>query len=137
MQMREVPPSFPRGGAPVPPMAWQRASARKLPEALSVGLEPTVHKALDHPTRRTLLRGLHRQADEPKTVPELLPAQSTPERNYHTMILCHCQVIEPVGDAPDELEQPRFRSVLAGDERIELVLEATQDWDRSAAPAAS
>lgn len=137
MQMRKVPPSLPRGGAPVTPNSWQRASARRLPDALSVGLEPTVHKALDHPTRRTLLRGLHTQADHPRTVLELLPGQSTPERNYHTMILCHCQVIEPVDEAPGELEEPRFRSVLAGNDRIELVLAATRDWDRSAAAAAS
>lgn len=132
MRIREVPPLLPRAGAPVAPSSWQRSSARKLPDALSVGLEPTVHKALDHPTRRTILRGLHGQAEDPQTAVELLPGQSPPERNYHTMILCHCQVIERVEESSSELGEPRFRSVVSGDDRIELVLAATADWDLSA-----
>lgn len=131
--MRKVPPLLPRGGAPVPSESWQRASARKLPDALSVGLEPTVHKALDHPTRRTILRGLHGKDGSPLTAPELLPEQSPPERNYHTMILCHCQVIERVEESPAEFGQPRFRSAVANDHKVDLVLAATEDWDRAAA----
>ncbi len=48
------------------------------------------------------------------------------------MILCHCQVIERVEESSSELGEPRFRSVVSGDDRIELVLAATADWDLSA-----
>jgi hypothetical protein len=131
MRIREVAPLLPRAGAPVAPSSWQRSSARKLPEALSVGLAPAVHKALDHPARRAILRGLHGSGEDPQTALELLPGQSPPERNYHTMILCHCQVIEQVEGTAGELGEPRFRSVVSGDDRIELVLAATADWDRA------
>lgn len=47
------------------------------------------------------------------------------------MVLCQCEVIERVGGPSGEPEEPRFRSVVAGNDRVELVLAATEDWDRS------
>lgn len=131
LRIREVPPTFPRPGAPRPPGSVDGASSRKLPDALSIGLEPRVRKALDHPSRRVILRGLHEgKGGAMRTAEELLPEDSASTRNHHTAVLRDCQVVEQVtGCTADESNRPMLRSAVVGDATIELVLEATKQWD--------
>ncbi len=129
MRIREVAPTIPRSGASTPGRS-KRAVSGKLPEALSTGLEPRVRKALDHRSRRVILRGLHvGKGSAVRTAEELLPGCSASHRHFHAGVLCECKLIERVDGVGDITPEPKFRSAVVGDSKVNLVLAATEQWD--------
>jgi hypothetical protein len=125
MRVRKLPPVVPRGGVPDP--NTEHPFVRRLMDDLSTVLDPRVFRALSHPSRRTILRRLHQpQGDAPHTAAALFPEGTRADRHYHTALLCDCEVIEKSAvvcvHPPVE---PRFRSTVSSDPKVELILSLT------------
>jgi DNA-binding transcriptional ArsR family regulator len=108
-------------------------SPRRLPEELVGGLAPNARYALNHPTRRGILRELHRDSTVPRTPDELLPLFPGASRStiaYHGSILEECGGVR-ITAAPAErgASARSFVSVVAADPEYHRVLVATEQLD--------
>lgn len=105
----------------------------RLATDLAATLEPGLQDALNHPTRREILRVLHR-VTRPWSVTETLvdlPDLNRGEISYHVQVLVDSACVEVVGTRPAPGGTERlFRSSVSGDDQALLVLGATQRSDR-------
>jgi len=104
----------------------------RLAAALAATLQPELQDALDHPTRREVLRTLNRFG-RPRSVPEIgaqLPFRLG-QLGYHLQILRRSGVViaEPVDNAV-EIGRVRYISQVSSDAEVCSVLRATERWDR-------
>ena len=108
------------------------ANGGGLASELLAALDPKLQDALNHPTRREILRVLH--AGGPRSVggvvAELSPL-SRGEVNYHAQVLedSECVVVEGPRPAVDERKR-LLRSTIGGSDQAQLVLRATRREDR-------
>jgi DNA-binding transcriptional ArsR family regulator len=98
---------------------------------LVASLEPRLQNALNHPTRREILRVLH--GGGPRSISEIvaeLSPLSRGEVSYHSQVLEDSECIAADGSQADPGEQERLlRSTLAGSEQAQLVLRAARRLD--------
>lgn len=97
-------------------------------------LEPGFQDALNHPTRRDILRAIHEDG-RPCSVGEIVADLDPLKRGevaYHAQVLKDAECIEAVGSrsAPGGEEQV-LASLVAGDEGVLAVLRSTRHSDRN------
>ena len=95
----------------------------RLDDELAAILEPKLQDALNHPTRREILRVLH-ASEQPCSVAGVLsklPPFKRGEVSYHLQVLQRCGAV--VGDSP-------YRSAVADDSKVRAALRATERDDR-------
>lgn len=111
-------------------------SPRPLPEGLAFSLAPRTRRALDHPTRRGILRELNRDPSTPRTSEDLLPLfpGATPRTiAYHAGVLYDCGgVAITVAPAARGAALRSFTSEVSGDVEYHVALAATEHLDASA-----
>ena len=103
----------------------------RLAAALAAALEPDLQDALNHPTRRDILRVLQ-EAERPCSVREIhqaLPPLSRGEVVYHLRVLVDAGSLEGEPHLLLGRRDPRYRSRFADDDQARLVLAATQEAD--------
>lgn len=110
----------------------------RLADELAARLEPRLQDALNHRTRREILRFLHAE-ERPGGVTEFLvslPSLRREEITYHARVLekSGCIEVEGNGVAPGER---LFRSNLQANDKALLVLRATEDSDQGHRGAAA
>lgn len=94
----------------------------RLADELAAILEPKLQDALNHPTRREILRVLH-ASEQPCSVTEILGKLSPLKRSevsYHLTVLRNCGAV--TGDS-------RYRSSVADDPKVRAALRATERED--------
>jgi hypothetical protein len=102
-------------------------------EMLAV-LEPELQDALNHPTRREILRALHEESRS-RSVTEIL-GDLVPLRRgevaYHAQVLRDSECVGVVGSRPAPGGQEQvLASLVAGSDQVLLVLRATRHLDRN------
>lgn len=105
---------------------------RKLPEEIAVLLAPHLRRALDHQTRRQILRVLNRSR-EPQTskdLTEAIPGASFSTIGYHTLVLEECGTLS-VKVAPSTAGGLRraYVSNVSDDRLVTSALQATRGID--------
>jgi hypothetical protein len=110
-------------------------SSQPLPEELARTLRPGVRHALNHPTRRGILRELNRDTATPKTADDLWP--SFPRASRST-IAYHAHVLNEYGGLSISAEPAErgavrrsFASEVASDPEYAIALAATEHLDVS------
>jgi DNA-binding transcriptional ArsR family regulator len=109
------------------------AADGRLADDLLARLEPKLQDALNHPTRREILRVLHAE-ERPRSIAELaaaLPTLKRGEISYHAQVLSNsgCIELEETRPALRQREQ-LFRSTVGDSDQAQLILRATQQSDR-------
>lgn len=112
----------------------------QLAHELAVALGPELQDALNHPTRREVLRVLHRSGRS-CGVPEILDRLSPLKRDE---VVYHVRVLEAAGAIVADGTQPAFggrdvlyRSVLVDEGNVVAALQATERSDRERRQGAS
>lgn len=105
-----------------------------LPSRLLAELSATERDALGHRLRRQILRALNASV-EPRSASEIraavLPQVSLSAIGYHTRVLEACGSVVLSGARPARTGINRlYVSKLAGNERVDAVLQATRSRDR-------
>jgi len=111
----------------------------RLADELAAILEPKLQDALNHPTRREILRVL-RASEQPISVAGVLgklPPLKRGEVSYHLQVLQRCGAVVGEGTRPapggrDSL----YRSAVADDPKVRAALRATEREDRKRREAA-
>jgi hypothetical protein len=102
-------------------------------EMLAV-LEPELQDALNHPTRREILRALHDERRS-RSVTEMLDDLAPLRRGevaYHALVLRDSECVGVVGNRTASGTQEQvLASLVAGSDEVQLVLRATRHLDRS------
>lgn len=105
----------------------------RLADELAVTLEPKLQDALNHPTRRSILRVLHQQK-EARSVTAILGELRPLKRGevvYHLQVLQTCGVVLAEGTRPAAAGRDvLYRSEPASDASVLGVLRATERQDR-------
>lgn len=111
-------------------------SPQPLPEKLAQALTPGVRRALNHPTRRGILRELHRSGATPRTANDLsraLPGVSRKTLIYHAHVLAeYGGVMVTATPSKQGAAWQLFSSGVASDRQYIAVLTATEHLDLSA-----
>lgn len=105
----------------------------RLTDELAVTLEPKLQDALNHPTRRDILRILHQQREARSVTAILgeLPPLKRGEVVYHLQVLQECGAVLADGTRPAPGGRDRlYRSGLADDAKVRGALRATERDDR-------
>lgn len=116
------------------PAENRKGDGKKLPFELAAKLAPEARKALDHPVRREILRGLN-GSGESRSPAELakaaLSGADISSVSYHARVLEVCGSVRSTGTHRRGGNQTRlYASNVAGDGQIALVLQATWRLDR-------
>jgi DNA-binding transcriptional ArsR family regulator len=98
------------------------------------GLEIGLQDALNHPTRRDILRALHEER-RPRSVTEILGDLAPLRRSevaYHAQVLrdSECVAVDGFRPAPGGREQI-LASLVAASDQVQLILRATRHSDQS------
>jgi|GEM_PF-1172128 len=105
----------------------------RLAADLVATLEPNLQDALNHPTRRDVLRVLN-GSDRPRDITGIvgnLPQLRRGEVSYHAQVLVDAGCIEVDARRPASGGRERLlRSTIAGNSQAQLVLGATERSDR-------
>lgn len=105
----------------------------RLADELAAILEPKLQDALNHPTRREILRVLH-ASEQPASVAGILgklPPLKRSEVSYHLQVLQNCGAV--VGDGTRTALGSRdtlYRSAVADNLKVRAALRATERQDR-------
>jgi hypothetical protein len=106
----------------------------RLPGDLLATLEPEFQDALNHPTRREILRALHEESRS-RSVTEILGELAPLRRGevaYHAQVLKDSECVGVVGNRPAPGGQEQvLASLVAGSEQVLLVLRVTRHLDRN------
>lgn len=101
-------------------------------EMLAV-LEPELQDALNHPTRREILRALHDESRS-RSVTEMLDDLAPLQRGevaYHALVLRDSECVGVVGNRTASGSQEQvLASLVAGSDQVQLVLRVTRHLDR-------
>lgn len=99
---------------------------------LVASLHPKLRDALNHPTRRDVLRALHgkKRTRSVAEIVDRLPPLKRAAVSYHAQVLRDSDCIEERGTRPGGGRERLFGSEIAGDRQARLVLEATERVDR-------
>jgi DNA-binding transcriptional ArsR family regulator len=104
----------------------------RLADELAVTLEPTLQDALNHPTRRSILRVLHQQESSCSVtaiVGKLAPVRRS-EIVYHLQVLQDCGAVFVDGTRPAPGGRDSvYLSSLADDGKVQGALRATERQD--------
>jgi DNA-binding transcriptional ArsR family regulator len=105
---------------------------RKLPADVAQLLAPHLHRALDHPTRRQILRALNRHG-KAQTLADLavaIPGAIVSTVGYHALVLeeCGCISVTVVPSPPDGLKRA-YSSNVIDDRVVSGALRATRRLD--------
>jgi hypothetical protein len=102
-------------------------------EMLAV-LEPELQDALNHPTRREILRALHDESRS-RSVTEMLDDLAPLRRGevaYHALVLRDSECVGVVGNRTASGAQEQvLASLVAGSDEVQLVLRVTRHLDRN------
>lgn len=105
----------------------------RLAEELAAILEPQLQDALNHPTRREILRIL-RVGEQPCSFTEILsmlPPLKRREVGYHLEVLQRCGAVIQDRTRPSPGgREPLYRSAVADDPQVRAALRATEREDR-------
>lgn len=105
----------------------------RLADELAATLEPKLQDALNHPTRREILRVLH-ASERPCSVSAMLGKLSPLSRGevrYHLHVLMDCEAVLRDGTRPAlGGGEGLYSSELADDRKVRAVLRATERQDR-------
>lgn len=104
----------------------------RLADELAVTLEPKLQDALNHPTRRDILRVLHKQKESCSVtaILDALPPLKRGEASYHLQVLQDCGAVVADGTRPGPGgREVLYRSELASDATVPEVLRATERQD--------
>lgn len=105
----------------------------RLATELVAALEPRLQDALNHPTRREILRVLH-AGSRPRSLSEVLEELrplSRAEVSYHVQVLEDAECVEVEGTWPSPGGRERLlQSAIVANEQARLVLVVTQSSDR-------
>jgi DNA-binding transcriptional ArsR family regulator len=105
---------------------------RKLPADVTKTLGPHLCRALDHPTRRRILRILER-GPKPQTLTELsdvIPTANISSISYHALVLEECGCVTVTAAFPRHTNAERcYVSNIRDDRRVTEALQATRHLD--------
>ena len=104
----------------------------KLPAEVAVLLAPHLRRALDHQTRRQILRVLDRGAapQTPKELAAAIPGTSVTAIGYHTLVLEECGCLSvTVAPSPTGALRRALLSNVSDDRFVASALQATRHLD--------
>jgi DNA-binding transcriptional ArsR family regulator len=105
---------------------------RKLPAEVAALLAPHLCRALDHPTRRQILRALNRGAEPqtPKNLAEAIPGAGLSMIGYHALVLeeCGCVSVTVAPSIGGGLNRA-YLSNVTDNRLVTSALEATRQLD--------
>ncbi len=105
----------------------------RLVDELAAILEPKLQDALNHPTRREILRVLH-ASEQPGSVTGILgklPPLKRGEVTYHLQVLQNCGAVVSEGTRPGPGGRDAlYRSEVADEPKVRAALRATEREDR-------
>lgn len=111
-------------------------SVHPLPVSIARSLGPTTREALNHSTRRAILRSLNRSASDFKTAEDLriaLPQVASATLTYHAGVLYHFGAVRmTVTPRPGGTQRHSFASDVVEDVEYHAALAATQALDAAA-----
>jgi DNA-binding transcriptional ArsR family regulator len=106
---------------------------RKLPAEVAVLLAPHLCRALDHQTRRQILRVLNRGSEPqtPQDLAEAIPGAGISIIGYHTLVLeeCGCVTVTVRPSRAGELKRA-YVSNVTDNRLVRNALEATRHLDQ-------
>lgn len=106
----------------------------RLADEMLAILEPELQDALNHPTRREILRALHEESCS-RSVTEILGELAPLRRGevaYHAQVLKDSECVGVVGNRPAPGGQEQvLASLVAGSDQVLHVLRATRHLDRN------
>jgi DNA-binding transcriptional ArsR family regulator len=106
---------------------------RKLPAEVAVLLAPHLHRALDHQTRRQIIRVLNNNSGEaltPRDLADAIPGAGLSMIGYHTLVLeeCGCVSVAVTPSLAGGLKRA-YLSNVTDNRLVTSALEATRQLD--------